>query len=84
MLPYICMFVVDNLWSVYLDKRIAGGTSIRSARVLSQNIAFLVPAASLVILMFVPSPSIGYAGLMKARRKERQMTLLRLFPCGCG
>jgi len=50
--PYICIFLIDNLWGAAMDTAITQGKITRlAARKLSQSVAFMGPAVSLTILI---------------------------------
>lgn len=56
--PYVTIFVCDNVWSWYLDRRIAGGLGLRDARVVSQSISFVGGGFWLVVITMLRRPGL--------------------------
>lgn len=58
LLPYLGMFVLDNVWGWVVDGWIAGGMRVVTARKLSQGIAFLGPALALSVIVITGTTSL--------------------------
>jgi len=63
-LPYLVMYIIDLTWGFYVDSCIIKGMSIRDARVMSEAMTALIPAAGLLYLSIFPPSSPTTASLL--------------------
>eukprot|EP00040_Diaphanoeca_grandis_P021271 m.113276 g.113276 ORF g.113276 m.113276 type:complete len:446 (+) comp28260_c0_seq4:216-1553(+) len=63
-LPYLIMYTVDVVWGLRLDSLIIKGMSLRDARVLSQGLCTLIPAAVLLGLAVYPPTQAATASVL--------------------